>query len=101
MIAVTRNQEAIAELNERARGKRSLILVIDDDDDVRRSIADALTLDGHLVVGIQNGEQALGALAVVAPSLVVTDLEMPLLGGAALISKLRSFHCEVVLHTDH
>jgi DNA-binding NtrC family response regulator len=37
------------------------VLVVDDDDDVRESIGDVLTLDGHAVVGVENGEQAIGS----------------------------------------
>lgn len=65
------------------------VLVVDDDDDVRESIEDVLTLDGYEVVGVANGEQAVGALAVATPRAVVTDLEMPIRDGQSLIEHLR------------
>jgi CheY-like chemotaxis protein len=65
------------------------ILVVDDDDDVRDSIGDVLALDGHDVVTLANGEQAIGALAVATPRAVVTDLAMPLRSGYSLIEHLR------------
>lgn len=66
------------------------ILVVDDDADIRASIADVLALDGHRVVAVENGEQAVGALAVAMPRAVVTDLAMPLRTGYSLIEHIRS-----------
>ncbi len=65
------------------------ILVVDDDDDVRDSIGDVLALEGHDVVAVANGEQAIGALAVATPRAVVTDLSMPFRSGQSLIEHLR------------
>jgi CheY-like chemotaxis protein len=65
------------------------VLVVDDDDDVRDSIENVLALDGHDVVAVSNGEQAIGALAVCTPSVVVTDLDMPIRTGHSLIEHLR------------
>jgi DNA-binding NtrC family response regulator len=65
------------------------VLVVEDDDDVRDSIEDVLALDGHHVVGVENGEQALGALAVAMPCAVVTDLSMPMRTGYSLIAHMR------------
>ena len=65
------------------------VLVVEDDDDLREMIEDVLTLDGHQVVGVENGEQALGALAVAMPNAVVTDLSMPMRTGYSLIERMR------------
>jgi len=67
----------------------AFVLVVDDDDDVRESISDILKLDGHDVVTVENGEQAIGALAVAMPQAVVTDLSMPVRTGHSLIERLR------------
>ena len=66
------------------------VLVVDDDEDVRESIADVLALDGHQVVGVENGDQAVGALAVATPRAVVTDLSMPIRSGQSLIKHIRA-----------
>ena len=71
-------------------GARAVVFVVDDDEDIRGAIEDVLSLDGHAVIGFQNGEQAISALAVTTPDLVVTDLAMPVLDGVALIRKIRS-----------
>jgi CheY-like chemotaxis protein len=65
------------------------VLVVDDDDDVRDSIGDVLALEGHDIVAVENGEQAIGALAVAMPRAVVTDLSMPMRSGHSLIEYLR------------
>ena len=54
------------------------VLVVDDEDDIREAIADVLALDGHNVVAVKNGEQAVGALAVAVPRAIITDLSMPI-----------------------
>jgi DNA-binding NtrC family response regulator len=61
------------------------VLVVDDDDDVRDSIGDVLALEGHDIVAVENGEQAIGALAVAMPRAVVTDLSMPMRSGVRIV----------------
>jgi CheY-like chemotaxis protein len=67
-----------------------LVLVVDDDRDVREAIAEMLSRKGYWVVAVANGEQALGALAVARPVLVVTDLAMPVRDGHSLIAAMRA-----------
>jgi CheY-like chemotaxis protein len=66
------------------------VLVVDDDEELRSTIEEVLELDGHRVVGVANGEQALGVLALARPQLVVTDLSMPLRDGASLIADMQA-----------
>jgi len=66
------------------------VLVVDDDEELRSSIEEVLALDGHRVVGVANGEQALGVLAIARPQLVVTDLSMPMRDGASLIADMHA-----------
>ena len=46
-------------------------------------------MDGHGVIAVENGEQAIGALAVATPIVVLTDLSMPMRDGHGLIAWLR------------
>jgi DNA-binding response OmpR family regulator len=69
---------------------RELILVVDDDEDSRDTIAEVVSLYGFAVIGVANGEQALGALAATRPTLVITDLEMPIRDGQSLIAAMRT-----------
>ncbi len=67
------------------------ILVVDDDEAVRQLLHAGLTRLGYEVVLAQDGIDALTHLATTEPawSLVVTDLDMPRLGGRDLVSLLR------------
>jgi CheY-like chemotaxis protein len=64
-----------------AAAKRSL-LVVDDDEDFRRSLAEALQLEGWHVVEAANGAQALEWLSRgERPSAVLLDMWMPQMDG--------------------
>jgi CheY-like chemotaxis protein len=69
-------------------GKR--ILVVDDDPSIRFLLRLIFEGAGHQVAEAQNGIAALIWIKdQVVPDLVVTDLMMPLMDGAALIEHLR------------
>ena len=64
------------------------IIVIDDDDDTRDTMADLLSLEGHQIRTGRNGVEGLQALDVELPQLVVTDIEMPILDGFEMIHRM-------------
>jgi DNA-binding response OmpR family regulator len=53
------------------------VLVVDDEPIVRDVVARYLERDGHRIVAAGNGEEARGAIAREAPSLVVLDIMLP------------------------
>src|SRR5580704_5633753 len=58
------------------------LLVVDDDDDFRLSLAESLEHEGHRVVQASNGEEALAWLRRgERPRLVLLDLWMPKMDG--------------------
>lgn len=58
------------------------ILLVDDDMDVRRSLAELLEEEGYEVVCAGDGEQALRELAApAAPHAILLDLTMPVMDG--------------------
>lgn len=60
-----------------------LILLVDDDDDVRAAFALALRRRGHQVAEASDGSEALAILrAGMRPSLILLDNDMPILDGA-------------------
>jgi len=65
------------------------ILVVDDDQAIRESIAAALEFDGYPVRLAADGAEALEAMAEQRPSLVVLDMVMPVLDGRAFAEELR------------
>ena len=73
-----------------------LILLVDDEDGVRRVAERAMTRRGWRVLAADGGEQALALVAdpAVAAELsaVVSDLAMPGLDGAAVVRAVRALH---------
>lgn len=68
------------------------ILLVDDDDLVRRSLADLLASGGHAVATASDGASALRHLeSEAAIDLVVLDLNMHGLDGAETLDRLRQF----------
>ena len=58
------------------------ILVVDDDPDIRDSLAEILADEGYRVSGAQNGRDALAFLrAQKPPSLILLDMTMPDMDG--------------------
>jgi CheY-like chemotaxis protein len=58
------------------------VLVVEDDRDLRDSLADALRLEGYAVVCAEHGEAALRHLATGArPFVILLDLMMPVMDG--------------------
>ena len=66
------------------------ILVVDDEPAVRTALERALRLDGYEVALAADGQEALDALAGVAPDAVVLDLLMPQVGGVEVCRRLRA-----------
>jgi len=58
-----------------------MVLLIEDHEDVRNWMADVLRLAGHVVATAANGADALSLLRLVRPSVIVSDLDMPVMDG--------------------
>jgi DNA-binding NtrC family response regulator len=64
------------------------IVVVDDDDDMRETLTDLLAIEGHELRSCRNGVEALRALEDRLPQLVLTDIEMPVLDGTAMVFRM-------------
>jgi DNA-binding NtrC family response regulator len=64
------------------------ILLIDDDDDLRQVLECVLELHGHHVRTGPNGEAGLRALDEAFPQAVISDVEMPVLDGPAMVYRM-------------
>ena len=60
------------------------IMVVDDDDVVRYSIASALQLNGHETIEADNGATALEMIKATFPKLIISDVEMANMNGFML-----------------
>ncbi len=66
------------------------ILVIDDDGDLRGTVADWLSLAGYDVAEARNGETGLAEILRLRPDLVLCDIGMPGLTGDQLLLQVRA-----------
>jgi CheY-like chemotaxis protein len=69
---------------------RLRILIVDDESSIRFLLKRVLESGGYEVVEAPNGVVALAQMVESRPDLVVTDMMMPVMGGAELIARLRS-----------
>ena len=67
-----------------------LILVIDDDDDVRDTVCELLEVGGYEVAAAPNGRVGLAMLSERGADVVITDLFMPEMEGIETIMTLRA-----------
>ena len=79
------------------------ILVVDDEEGIREFLSDALELDDHSVSEANSAEAALATLKKQSFSLVITDLNMPGMGGMELLRWIRQQQpeVEVIVLTAH
>ena len=73
---------------------RQLILVVDDEDNLRDVLVEVLRRDGHEVDSAVDGAEGLRRVEERRYDLVVTDLRMPGLEGPALYRALRARYPE-------
>jgi CheY-like chemotaxis protein len=57
------------------------VLVVDDDENIRRVLVEALTDEGYEVREAGEGQTALEHLAAWTPSVIILDLMMPIMDG--------------------
>ena len=69
---------------------RPLILVADDEDDVRNLVVYRLSRSGYDVVEARDGEEALQLAARTTPDLAVLDVMMPKVDGYEVTRRLRA-----------
>jgi two-component system, chemotaxis family, chemotaxis protein CheY len=66
------------------------ILVVDDSVTMRQMVAHTLETVGHQTTQAENGQVALSAFDANQFDLVITDINMPVMGGYELIKALRA-----------
>ncbi len=73
-----------------------LILVVDDEELIRRQAEAALVYSGYRVVAAANGHEALTLLETNPPDLILSDIRMPDLDGLQLFSRGRKIRPDLV-----
>jgi two-component system cell cycle sensor histidine kinase/response regulator CckA len=74
---------------------RLTVLVVEDDDVVRGFAARSLELAGHRVLLAAHGAEALRILGSQPVGLVLSDIDMPVMGGLELLATMRKLHPHV------
>ena len=77
--------------------KTSRILVVDDEDSLRRVLQVQLEQDGYSVVTAASAQQAFSLLQLRGYDLVITDLRMPGLSGMEVLKQVKSQYSETVV----
>ncbi len=67
----------------------AVILVIDDDEAMRRMVVKTLSADNHRVVEAPNGDEGMKMLGTIKPDAVITDILMPQKEGIETIREIR------------
>jgi DNA-binding NtrC family response regulator len=80
---------------------RGRILVVDDDQEMRRFLAEILAEEGYAIDAVQDGASALDLFTQNHFDLVISDLKMPRITGTELLRRLKEIdpECPVLLLT--
>ena len=79
------------------------ILLVDDEEGIRKVLGISLADSGYEVLMAENGEQALQLFRKNQPPIVMTDIKMPGMDGLSLLRKIKSElpDTEVIMITGH
>ena len=65
------------------------ILIVDDEESIRKSLSGALTDEGYVVLTAEDGEEALDLVETERPHLLLLDIWMPQMDGMEVLTKVR------------
>jgi two-component system cell cycle response regulator DivK len=68
----------------------SLILVVEDQEDNLQILRDLLSSAGYEVIEAENGELALSILAKHRPSLILMDIQIPIIDGYEVTRRIKA-----------
>jgi len=77
--------------------KKGRVLVVDDEEQIRRAVGRALTARGYVVEMAADGETALSVVRTFDPDLVVLDLNLPGIDGLLVARQLRTWSSVPIL----
>jgi len=79
------------------------LLLVDDEEGIRKVLSISLADNGYEVFTAENGEQALAIFQRESPPIVLTDIKMPGMDGIELLQKIKHQNpdAEVIMITGH
>jgi len=66
------------------------ILMVEDQEDNRQIIRDMLAATDYEIIEVENGEQALAAIALQRPDLILMDIQLPIMDGYEAIRRIKA-----------
>lgn len=84
--------------------RRSTILIVEDDPEIRESLAELLGLEGYSVMEASNGLEGLNLLAQhTQPCTILLDMMMPVMDGPEFLARVKADpvlrNCTVLIMT--
>jgi len=91
------------ELMAQRHGETTIVLVIDDEPQIRRVVRNAVNVDGGRVIEAATGREGIDLAAAARPDLIVLDLGLPDMAGADVCREVRGWSTApiVVLSARH
>ena len=79
------------------------VLLVDDEEGIRKVLGISLADSGYEVLTAENGEKALSIFKSQIPPIVLTDIKMPGMDGIALLKEIKRINpdTEVIMITGH
>jgi two-component system nitrogen regulation response regulator NtrX len=79
------------------------VLIVDDEESVRKSLADVMRDEGYEVVTAASGREGIDVLAEAQPSIVLLDIAMPDMDGIETLRRFRELRPDlpVIMVTGH
>jgi two-component system, cell cycle response regulator DivK len=72
-----------------SRGRKPIVMVVDDSDDMRELMALQLQLNGYEVIEAKDGLQAVELACQSNPALILMDINMPVMDGMTATRAIR------------
>ncbi len=88
-FAIDLDDETTDQSISKERSKSPVLLIVDDNEDIRTFIKQVLS-DDYKIYEAENGQEGLEIAKKIIPNIIVTDLMMPIMDGLQLCEKLKT-----------
>ena len=71
-------------------GESKKVLVVDDNQTIMKLLQKRLTAEGFTVFTAKDGQEGFAVATRVVPDIIVSDVDMPVMDGGEMVSRLRN-----------